>query len=250
MFKGMKEAFLKEGLTQYDTVIATYPTYGAFLMGIWLKKHGHCKQLIADFRGSTRTPGFRNRKQEAEYDLKCLRNILDAADRVVCVSKGIADGILQAVPDFDQPIDIITNGFFDPDDVAETNIHVDFDDTKLHFVYTGTLYHGKRCVDMLAGVLEELIAEGKISADSFAFEYAGPDFAELIEQLKIYGLENSAVNHGFVSRVESIAMQNAADALLLEPGMRRCIKALFPENCLSIWQPEGFRSSHLSRGML
>lgn len=227
MFKGMKEAFLKEGLTQFDTVIATYPTYGAFLMGIWLKKYGHCKQLIADFRDPLYNPGFRNRKQEAEYDLKCLRNILDAADRVVCVSKGIADGILQAAPGFEKPIDIITNGF-DLDDFAETDIHVDFDKTKLHFVYTGTLYHGKRCVDMLAGILKELIAEGKISADSFAFEYAGPDFPELIAQLKVYGLENSAVNHGFVSREESIALQKSADALLLLTWNEKAYQGVVP----------------------
>ena len=227
MFKGMKEAFQKEGQKQFDTVIATYPTYGAFLMGIWLKKHGYCKQLIADFRDPLYNPGFRNRKQEAEYDLKCLKNILDVTDRVVCVSKGIADGILQVEPSFDKPIDIITNGF-DPDDVAETNIHVDFDKSKLHFVYTGTLYHGKRCVDMLASILKELITEGKISADSFAFEYAGPDFPELIAQLKVYGLEHSAVDHGFVSREESIAMQNAADALLLLTWNEKAYQGVVP----------------------
>lgn len=227
MFKGVKKAFLQEKLTQFDTVIASYPTYGAFMMGIWLKKRGHCKQLIADFRDPLYNPGFRNRKQEAKYDLKCLRNILDATDRVVCVSKGIADGILQADPSFDKPIDIITNGF-DPDDVAQTNIHVDFDKTKLHFVYTGTLYHGKRCVDMLAGVLKELIAEKRITADSFAFEYAGPDFSELIVQLDAYGLGGSAVNHGFVSREESMALQKSADALLLLTWNEKAYQGVVP----------------------
>ena len=191
MYKGLKNAFLGEKLSHFDTVIATYPTYGAFLMGIWLKKHGYCKQLIADFRDPLYNPGFRSKKQEAEYDLKCLRKILDVADRIVCVSNGIADGILQTVQNFNKPIDIITNGF-DSDDITESNIHVDLDKTKLHFVYTGTLYHGKRCVDMLAGILKELIA-----------------------QLKEYGLERTAVDHGFVSREESIALQKEADALLL-----------------------------------
>lgn len=227
MFKGMKKSFLEQGLTQFDTVIATYPTYGAFLMGIWLKKHGYCKQLIADFRDPLYNPGFRNQKKEANYDLKCLKNILGAADRVVCVSKGIADGILRASPHFNKPIDVITNGF-DPDDVAQTNINVDFDKSKLHFVYTGTLYHGKRCVDMLAGVLKELVAEGKISADSFIFEYAGPDFSELVAQLKEYGLETSAVDHGFVSREESIALQKAADALLLLTWNEKSYQGVVP----------------------
>lgn len=227
MFLGLKKAFQEEKLSQFDTVIATYPTYGAFLMGIWMKKHGQCRQLIADFRDPLYNPGFRNRKQEADYDLKCLRNILGEADRIVCVSKGISDGIYQAVSDFNKPVDIITNGF-DPDDVTETNIQVDFDKTKLHFVYTGTLYHGKRCVDMLAGILKELIVEGKISVDSFAFEYAGPDFLELIAQLKVYGLEDSAVDHGFVSREESIAMQKAGDALLLLTWNEKAYQGVVP----------------------
>lgn len=214
MYKGLKNAFLGEKLSHFDTVIATYPTYGAFLMGIWLKKHGYCKQLIADFRDPLYNPGFRSKKQEAEYDLKCLWKILDAADRIVCVSNGIADGILQTVQNFNKPIDIITNGF-DPDDITESNIHVDLDKTKLHFVYTGTLYHGKRCVDMLAGILKELIVEGRITTESFVFEYAGPDYEELVAQLKEYGLEGTAVDHGFVSREESIALQKEADALLL-----------------------------------
>lgn len=227
MFMGLKKTFLEKKLPQFDTVIATYPTYGAFLMGIWMRKNGYCKQLIADFRDPLYNPGFRNRKQEADYDLKCLKNILNAADRVVCVSKGIADGIRQADPSCDKPIDIITNGF-DPDDAAQSGIHVDFDKTKLNFVYTGTLYHGKRCVDMLAGVLKELIMEEKIPADGFTFEYAGPDFPELITQLKAYGLENAAVDHGFVSREESIAMQKEADALLLLTWNEKAYQGVVP----------------------
>lgn len=214
MFEGLKKEYRRNGCPRYDTVIATYPTYGAFLMGIWLKKHGYCKQLIADFRDPLYNPGFRTRKQEADYDKKCLQHILDVADQVVCVSKGIADGILQVYPGYEKPVCVITNGY-DHDDVDENNIPVNFDKNKFHFVYTGTLYHGKRCVNMLAEVLKELIAEGRISANDFVFEYAGPDYQELLSQLGGYGLESTAVDHGFVSREESIALQKHADALIL-----------------------------------
>ena len=227
MFMGLRQTFLEEKLGEFDTVIATYPTYGAFLMGIWLKRHGYCKQLIADFRDPLYNPGFRNRRQEANFDLRCLRNILNAADRVVCVSKGIADGICQVVPNFNKPMNIITNGF-DPDDVSQTDVQVEYDAAKLHFVYTGTLYHGKRCVDMLAEVLRDLIAEGKVAVDDFSFEYAGPDFSELTAQLKAYGLENTAVDHGFVSREKSIAMQKAGDALLLLTWNEKSYQGVVP----------------------
>ncbi len=227
MFKGMKETFLNKGLTKFDTVIATYPTYGAFLMGIWLKKQGYCKQLIADFRDPLYNPGFRNRKQEADYDRSCLKNILNAADRVVCVSQGIADGITHEFPHFAKPIHIITNGY-DPDDVGGNNISVDFDKSKIHFVYTGTLYHGKRCVDMLAKVLKDLIQEEKITANEFVFEYAGPDYSELLNQLAAYGLEHTAVDHGFVSREESIALQKNADALILLTWNEKTYQGVVP----------------------
>ncbi len=214
MFKGLKIAFKSHIEKEYDVVIATYPTYGAFLMGMWLKRKGYCKQLIADFRDPLYNPGFRDRKEEANYDLKCLRYILKRADQVVCVSKGIADGIKNEIFDYIKPIHIITNGY-DLDDVLSNNCDINFEKDKINFVYTGTLYHGKRCVDMLASVLKELIQEGKIKRNSFKFQYAGPDFSELINQLHEYGLEDTAINNGFVSREKAIAMQKSADALLL-----------------------------------
>ena len=70
-------------------------------------------------------------------------------------------------------------------------------------------------MNMLAGVLRNLIEEGAICADDFSFEYAGSDYPELLNQLGEYGLEKTAVDHGFVSREESIALQKHADALLL-----------------------------------
>ncbi|MBR0535322.1 MAG: glycosyltransferase [Clostridia bacterium] len=214
MFKGLKAEAKRQALQGFDTVIATYPTYGAFLTGIWLKKKGVAKSLIADFRDPLYNPGFRDKKTEASYDKKCLRNIVKHADKIVCVSKGIADGIVAEIPHSGKTIEIITNGY-DKDDVTENSIQVNFDKSKINFVYTGALYHGKRCVNMLASVLKKLIDDGRIQPDSFAFHYAGADFPELISQLSEYGLQETAVDHGFVSREESIALQKNGSALLL-----------------------------------
>ena len=214
MYKGLKAEFKRQKLGAFDTVIATYPTYGAFLTGIWLKKRNYCNRFIADFRDPLYNPGFRSVKAEADYDKRCLAKVMKSADKVVCVSEGIAEGIAELHPKEKSKLFIITNGF-DSDDVKSSESDVRFAEGKIHFVYTGTLYHGKRCVDMLAQVLEELIKGGDITRDSFAFEYAGPDFEELLVQLSAYGLENTAVNHGFVSREQAIALQKAADALLL-----------------------------------
>ncbi|MBO4733893.1 MAG: glycosyltransferase [Clostridia bacterium] len=157
MYKGLKAEIKRQKLKDFDAVIATYPTYGAFLTGIWMKKTGRCKQFIADFRDPLYNPGFRNKKTEANYDLRCLKKTLRAADKVVCVSNGIADGIKAEFPGYKKPIRVITNGF-DPDDaqIAKANKH---NDGKTHFVYTGTLYHGKRCVNMLCEAIKLLEAD-------------------------------------------------------------------------------------------
>ena len=214
MFKGLKQEFKKNIKEKYDVVIATYPTYGAFLTGRWLKKKGYCKQFIADFRDPLYNPGFRDRKAELKYDVKCLSKTVNSCDKIVCVSQGIADGIIQLHPQTKGKIEIITNGY-DIDDVNNANCEVDFNKEKINFVYAGALYHGKRCVDMLAQALKELTSEGQVKKEDFVFHYAGSDFGEYIAQLKEYGLEDTAVDHGFVSRDKSISMQKNASALLL-----------------------------------
>lgn len=226
MYKGLKAEYKRHDFEQFDTVIATYPTYGAFMMGMWLKQHKKCKQLIADFRDPLYNPGFRDRKAEANYDKKCLDKIMKAADKVVCVSQGIADGIKQECS-ISKPTTVITNGY-DKDDVVANDIEVKFKEAKVNFVYTGTLYHGKRCVDMLAAVLRELIDEKCICKDEFSFEYAGPDYEELLNQLKVYDMEDTANDHGFVSRETSIAMQKQADALLLLTWNEKTYQGVVP----------------------
>lgn len=214
MFQGLKSEFKRQGSPHFDTVIATYPTYGAFLMGAWMKKNGFCNKLITDFRDPLYNPGFRNQRKESDFDKKCLRKIIQVADHVVCVSRGIADGIMTECSTLlKRAPTIITNGY-DIEDIPTTINRAQQSD-KFRFVYTGTLYHGKRCVNMLAKILRELIDEGKFSEKDFSFEYAGPDFQELLSQLSHYGLENTAIDHGFISREESIELQTHANALLL-----------------------------------
>ena len=227
MFKGMKKEYKENIGTHFDVAIATYPTYGAFLTGMWLKRRGYCDKLIADFRDPLYNPGFRSRRAESKYDKKCLDKIVKRADKLVCVSEGIADGIKEQYPCMQKPVSIITNGF-DTDDVSESNVEVHFDSSKINFVYVGALYHGKRCVDMLASVLRELIQDGEIEKDSFAFHYAGSDYSELVEQLRAYDLVDTATDHGFVSRAESISMQKNASALLLLTWNETSYKGVIP----------------------
>ena len=227
MFRGLKREFKKSINEKFDAVVATYPTNGAFMMGRWLKAKGYCRTLVADFRDPLYNPGFRDRAAEARFDIKCLRKIVSAADKITCVSEGIAEGIREMHPKSKAPIRVITNGF-DYDDVKTSQVEVDFDKSKINFVYAGALYHGKRCVNMLAEALCEMLRSGKIKENSFVFHYAGSDFSELLEQLKEYGLEGYARDWGFVSREKSISMQKNASALLLLTWNESSYKGVVP----------------------
>ena len=228
LFKGLKKEYKRQRSPYFDAVIATSPTFGALKMGMWLRRHGHCGKLIADFRDPLYNPGFREKRAEARHDRKCLKTVVDTADEMVCVSRGIAQGILQEFPKKSRgKLHVITNGF-DRDDVTANDVPVDLEAGKFHFVYTGTLYHGKRCVDMLAQSLKRLAKRGEISLEDCRLQYAGPDFGELLCQLGSYGLESMARDHGFVSREMSIALQKQADALLLLTWNERAYQGVIP----------------------
>ena len=73
-----------------------------------------------------------------------------------------------------------------------------------------------------------MIDEKRICKNDFSFEYAGPDYAELVSQLQTYGIEYTANDHGFVSRETSIAMQKQADALLLLTWNEKSYQGVIP----------------------
>ncbi|HPR78566.1 MAG TPA: hypothetical protein PLR69_08210, partial [Candidatus Limiplasma sp.] len=59
-----------------------------------------------------------------------------------------------------------------------------------------------------------LCDEGACDASRFCFHYAGRQGEAFTQQAAKYDLGNTVVDHGFVLRTESLALQKAADALL------------------------------------
>ncbi|MCM1066927.1 MAG: glycosyltransferase [Muribaculaceae bacterium] len=212
--QGLIDAAVKENLSGYDIVIATYPGAGVHAAGEWFKKKKRAKRFVADYRDPAYNPGGRSNKIELRHDKHVQDMALKYADAVVCVSQGMADSLkVQYGASKIPPVHVVKNGF-DPDDNVSA-VKSDLNPGKFNFVYTGALYQGRRTVDMLAKVLRQLITEGKLTADEVAINYAGPDFAELIHQLREYSLEAIAVDFGYVSREQSLGMQQDADIVLL-----------------------------------
>lgn len=214
LYKSLVQQAKISKLCNFDCVIATYPGSGAHRAGVWMKKHRKCRSFIADFRDPAYNPGARNKKIEAYIDKRLQDATVKAADKIVCVSFGMADEIKHQYQDRKTaPVYVIHNGFDteDYENIVLDNRH----DEKVSFVYTGTLYHGRRTVEPLAKVLYELVCEGKIQKERICFKYAGPDYEVLREQLAKYSLEDTSESLGVVSRKESLTLQRNADAVLL-----------------------------------
>lgn len=214
LYRGLINAARENKLSDYDVVIATYPGAGVHAAGEWIKKNKRAKKFIADYRDPAYNPGARSNKTELKHDKEVQDKAIKYADAVVCVSNGMAEGLIaQYNKDELPPIAVITNGFDREDNRKSKAANLSKD--KFHFVYTGALYHGRRTVDMLAKVINRLIDNGVIEIDKLAINYAGPDYNELLDQLRPYGLESIAVDFGYISREESLGLQQESDIVLL-----------------------------------
>jgi glycosyltransferase involved in cell wall biosynthesis len=98
---------------QIDTIITTGPPHSMHLIGLGLKKRIPSLKWIADFRDPwsdwdilklLKTSGLAMKKHRA-----LERNVLNSADRIVTVSKRMAEG-LQRKRKSESPLDIIKNG--------------------------------------------------------------------------------------------------------------------------------------------
>lgn len=212
--QGLINAAKDNRLSGFDIVIATYPGAGVHTAGEWVKKKRLAQFFIADYRDPAYNPGGRSNKTELRHDKHVQDQAIKYADAVVCVSQGMADSLIGQYNVTElPPVYMVTNGF-DPDD-NKASIPANLNPDKYNYVYTGALYQGRRTVEMLARVLRVLIDEGIISEDRLAINYAGPDFMELLNQLKPYNLETIAVDFGYVSRQQSLGLQQESDMVLL-----------------------------------
>lgn len=212
--KGLIKSAKANTLRGFDVVIATYPGAGVHKAGEWFKKRRRTRLFIADYRDPAYNPGGRTSRIELRHDKKVQDEAIRNADGVVCVSNGMAQSLIDQYTRSVLPEVFVVNNGFDREDNLRSE-SVDIDGSKFNFAYTGALYQGRRTVEMLATVLRNLIDKNHISADDFAFNYAGPDFDELLSQLRPFGLESTAVDFGYISREQSLGMQQQSDAVLL-----------------------------------
>lgn len=217
-------ALFENGTLNTENYGACFTTYGpvsSVLIGLELKRKYNIKNWICDFRDPMIT------KMRSVFLFPIYKNLQNKAckyaDKIIAVSDGYLKRICNGR--YADKSYMIPNGY-DPSDMPD--ILSERTDGLLHFTYVGALYEGKRKITPLFRALRELADEGKIAVEKICFDYAGSDFMFLNEQAKSYNMPDILKNHGKLSRADCLALQKAADFLVLCTWNNRGEEGVFP----------------------
>jgi len=196
-------------LQEIDIIISSYPSLSAHWISKNLKNKYESK-WIADFRDPI------NYESNSNFILIKLNEIIQnsiikKADFITFVSKEMIFKLNKNKKIKLDKFIYLPNGF-DRDDIS--NIGKDKTQVfknKLVLSYVGSLYGGKRDLDVIFKALKENINKGSLKIDNLIFNYAGSEFNIIEQQASKYNLTCILVNHGYVTREESIRVQNESD---------------------------------------
>ena len=194
----------------FDFIFCSYPSFASPLSGIKLKKIGIGKNVVADFRD----PILADKKSGFSLK-KLLQNfIIRNADLHFFVSSGVRQ---QVVGDKFLPIDLIAPNGFDSQDIGNLNPPSLSDSEKnvFRFVYTGAIYSGKRDLRPFFKAIANVLANSNYTIEQLRFEYAGKEGKIFLSQAKEFGLNKCVVDHGQISRSNSLLLQQKSDVCLL-----------------------------------
>lgn len=200
---------------KFDFIFTSYPSLASPFSGLLLQRMGISRSVVIDFRdplsyGKSSKLGLR-RLLESFF--------LRKAGIATFASEGVREmvsGKREISEDLRSGQIVVKNGF-DLDDLSSiqpVGLHSE-EATRLRIVYTGSLYGGKRDIAPFFHAISKVLSRSKFSAESIELHYAGDEgalFRELAEQ---NGLLNSVIDHGRVTRRESLGLQKESDICLL-----------------------------------
>jgi len=144
-----------------ETIITTGPPHSTHLFGEYVKRKTSIK-WIADFRdpwsGLYYEKMLNRTKRSKQRNLNLERKVLENADHVIVVSRGIKEEF----KDFENKIEIIYNGY-DEDDLIGLHAEVT---KKFELTYTGN-YKANQNLESLWSVIAELSSENPQFRDLF-----------------------------------------------------------------------------------
>jgi glycosyltransferase involved in cell wall biosynthesis len=202
-----------------DAVITTSPVDSAHAVGLALSRRG--VPWVADLRDGWRFEAPREEwplALQRRLDDRLERMVISGADAVVTVSEPLSEDLRRR---YGNAVETITNGF-DPDEITSdvnagklaAGAAAAVDPTKLTLVHTGGLGHERTLQPVLEALARlaredsrvrervELVLAGAQTAQERAM-YAEPEFSPFVRHV------------GFIPRADAMALQRAADVLLL-----------------------------------
>lgn len=211
-------------IREYDVLLSSYPSISSHNIAYRLKKKNPKIKWIADFRdpiyygelNRTFLFNFREFKQQ----IICSR-----ANYITYVSKEMVKKLSTKNKETDK-FHYISNGF-DIEDFDSLNLGRKKDE-KYAFTYVGNLYGGKRDLSIFFQALSELIKESILKMENLKFNYAGKDFSILVNQAKKFSLEKILINHGYVTRGESLELQKESDLILVSTWNTKLDRGVIP----------------------
>jgi glycosyltransferase involved in cell wall biosynthesis len=199
-------------------VITTAPARSAHLVGWALRRRG--TPWVADFRD-----GWRFEDQRAPWAHHALDKLDGWLERAVVRRADVCVGVTQPITaDLREragaaDAETITNGF-DPDDadlVAAASPPLD-SNGRVTVVHTGSLAYGGRDPRPVVDALRLLRREDPATAARLQVLFAGPISSEERAAIEADDVDGLARALGPLPRPDALALQRAADALLLITG--------------------------------
>lgn len=210
-----------EEFKEYDFVFSTFGPISSVLCGMYVKRKIKNIKWISDFRDPMTLeslPLLYNKFNKYIQDKACKKS-----DIITTVSHGYHKRICGNL--YKEKSYVITNGF----DREDSKIEISNDcDLKFSMTYVGLLYGGKRNLSPIFKAIRSLINQKIIDKSDIVFNYAGRESSVIINQACKYGLEDTILNHGQVSRKESIRLQEKSRFLVLSTWNNRGEEGVFP----------------------
>ncbi|WP_292589145.1 glycosyltransferase [Mesotoga sp. UBA5557] len=197
---------------EFDYIFSSYPSASSHLAAKYALKKKIAKKWIADFRDPMAYESIHSRFEYFIYN-KIQKNICRNASAITVVSKDLARKLSQQYG-IEKKTNYLPNGY-DEDDLELIEEKGETENGFLRLVYAGSMYGGQRDLSPVFFGLKELHNKGLINIEKIRFTYAGKDFQIVKDQAGKYELDGILENLGFISRIDSLNLQNTADVILV-----------------------------------
>ena len=204
-----------------DSICTTSPPHSTHLIGLLLKKIIGIP-WIADFRDPwshsfMKRPFYDKFKFRYRLEKMMEGTVLAACDRIITVSKGHRDNLLNNISNISQEkIKVITNGFDDDDFEGQDISRKENDQSKFLITHIGRVYPGKSYAFLAC--LKNLIEENSHFARNIVVSFVGHPSNHHREVVNRLGLAQYVRFEGFHDRNNAIKDMLSSDLLLLMVG--------------------------------